>query len=437
MGKKEKIGELLLGMGVLREEQITSIVGFQKKDRDTGLYSRFGEVCVRKGWVSAPKVTIALKMQKEKEYEKTGLADVLFSLGTLTEKEMQTAVSLSRTKNEEIDEIILENEFCTPEELKAAGELLFLRRSASMRSLTTSSYAPFNIMPLLVLKQIDKAMDVEGQCLCSQCWNNIFSLSLNNLPPLYVSDNRNIDKYLDRFNTEYKDLIKEKLDFAVGKVSVNPKASCRSRFSDDLLTGTDDEALSFDVLVNVSNRHIHLSQEDLEALFGKGYELKKLKDLMQTGQYAAEETVTLSGPKGEIPRVRILGPVRAETQIEISGTDQFVLGVRVPVRASGRLEGTPGIRIIGPENEVTLEKGVIRALRHVHMHPSDADRIGVHSGEMVNVRLSGDRSTICEGVLLRATESSMLEMHIDTDEANAAGLASKSTGQILVSPVSA
>jgi putative phosphotransacetylase len=153
---------------------------------------------------------------------------------------------------------------------------------------------------------------------------------------------------------------------------------------------------------------------------------------MQPGQYAAQETVTLVGPKGELDRVRVLGPPRSQTQVEISGTDQFVLGLKAPVRESGKLDGTPGIVIRGPAGEVELDSGVVRALRHIHMLPQEADRMGVQNGETISVRLAGDRATVCEGVLVRATETSALEMHIDTDEANAAGLPAESMGEVLV-----
>jgi putative phosphotransacetylase len=227
-------------------------------------------------------------------------------------------------------------------------------------------------------------------------------------------------------------MVRHTLTQAVRIVQANPKAACRSRFSDDLLMGTDQATHVHEVVVHMSNRHIHISQEHIEILFGAEYKLKPFKDLMQPGQFAAYETVKIIGPKGEIDRVRVLGPERRETQVEISGTDQFILGIKVPVRESGKLEGTPGITISGPAGQVTTERGVIRALRHIHMLPAQADSMGVQNGEKVSVRLVGDRSTICEGVLIRATDTSALEMHIDTDEANSAGFPAESMGQILV-----
>lgn len=174
--------------------------------------------------------------------------------------------------------------------------------------------------------------------------------------------------------------------------------------------------------VGVSNRHVHLSVEHKEILFGRGYKLTYIKSLSQKGQFAALETVTLVGTRGSIEGVRILGPERKETQVEISRTDMYKLGVNAPVRDSGELEGTPGIVIIGPQGMVELRKGVICAKRHIHMNTEDARVFGTRDKEEVIVRTKGERGLIFEKVLVRVDDSFVLEFHIDTDEANAAGL---------------
>lgn len=181
-----------------------------------------------------------------------------------------------------------------------------------------------------------------------------------------------------------------------------------------------DKAILGTVPVGISNRHIHLSNQDLETLFGKGYELTVRNELSQTGQFAAEETISIEGPKSSMQNIRILGPTRAETQLEISRTDSFALGVRPPVRDSGSLEGSPGIKLIGPEGEVVLDKGVIIAQRHIHMTEEDAEKFGVEDKDLVSVRVGGERGVIFENVLVRVRNDFVLEMHIDTDEANAA-----------------
>ncbi len=182
-----------------------------------------------------------------------------------------------------------------------------------------------------------------------------------------------------------------------------------------------EEAL---VPVGVSNRHIHLSQEHLETLFGKGYELTKLKDLSQPGQYACKEQLTLIGPSLKaIEGVRVLGPVRKESQVEISRTDSFTLKVKPPVRESGKIEGSAPITIVGPKGIVTLKEGCILANRHIHMSLEDGKKFGVKDGEYVAVEAKGDgKRTTLYDVQVRVSDKFALEMHLDTDDANACGI---------------
>ena len=175
--------------------------------------------------------------------------------------------------------------------------------------------------------------------------------------------------------------------------------------------------------VGVSARHVHVSQADLETLFGYGAVLHPKKALSQPGQFACEETVDLKGPRGTIPHVRILGPVRPHTQVEVSQTDALKLGIEAPVRESGDIQNTPGLTLVGPQGSIELKRGVIVAMRHIHMTPSDARALGVEDKEEVTVRtLQGSRSLIFEHVVARVSPSYKLDFHIDTDEANAAGL---------------
>ena len=170
----------------------------------------------------------------------------------------------------------------------------------------------------------------------------------------------------------------------------------------------------------VSNRHIHLSQDVLDILFGKGYELKISKPLSQPGQYACEEKLTLLGSKGKIEGIRILGPVRPETQVEISITDSFLLGIKPAIRMSGDLKDTPGGKLIGPQGEYLLPGGIIVSKCHLHASKEQASWYGLKDGDMICVRKKGARTVIFEDVLVRAGDKHSLELHIDTDEANAA-----------------
>ena len=185
-------------------------------------------------------------------------------------------------------------------------------------------------------------------------------------------------------------------------------------------------------LVETSARHVHVTQEHLEILFGKGYELTKKKDLSQPGQYACEERVTVVGPKKELKGVSILGPVRKATQVELSLTDGRSIGVAAPVRESGDVAGSAGCKLIGPAGEVELTEGVIAAKRHIHATPADAEQLGVKNGDIVSVKVDTDgRSLVFGDVVVRVSDSYALAMHIDTDESNAAGCGREQYGEIV------
>ena len=185
--------------------------------------------------------------------------------------------------------------------------------------------------------------------------------------------------------------------------------------------------------VGLSNRHLHLTIQDIEILFSKGARLTKLKDLSQPGQFAANEIITLVGPKGRMEKVRVLGPVRKETQVEVSRTDSYTLGIKPPVRISGNVKGSSGIRIIGPKGEIELREGVIIAQRHIHMSPDEARSFGVKDGDIVRVQVPGKRALIFNNVMIRSGPTHRLDFHIDIDEANAAGLSQGDLVEIIKS----
>ena len=183
--------------------------------------------------------------------------------------------------------------------------------------------------------------------------------------------------------------------------------------------------------VEASGRHVHLSRKELDALFGTGYELTKAKDLSQPGQYASKERLTVVGPKGAFHNVVILGPVRKESQVEISITDCLQLGVKAPIRESGDIEGTPGIVLVNGDKSVSLDKGLIVAKRHVHMTPEDAEKIGVKNHDIVKVKVEGARPLIFDDVVIRVSPKFATYMHIDYDEANACGFSKGIRGRII------
>ncbi len=220
--------------------------------------------------------------------------------------------------------------------------LAMVRAANAVRRVTSSSFSPYNVMELIVGEEAGGAIRGDGLCSCSQCWSNVFALALNALPARYVSDHSRIPDYYRRFREEYGQLAAERVTAALSQVRSNPKASCLSRFSAEILAGRERDAAVHEILVRVSGRHVHLDHAAFERLFGRGVSPSVLKELHQPGQFAANETVTLVGPKGAIPHVRIVGPLRGEVQVEISGTDQFTLGITAPVRESGRLEERRG-----------------------------------------------------------------------------------------------
>lgn len=185
--------------------------------------------------------------------------------------------------------------------------------------------------------------------------------------------------------------------------------------------------------VGVSGRHVHLSESDVAALFGPSYELTKLKDLSQPNQFAAEETVMVVGPRGAIEGVRILGPVRGKTQVEVSGTDAIKLGLRPPLRQSGDIAASAPATIVGPKGSVYLKEGLIIAQAHIHMTPSDAEHYGVRDGQFFKIKINSIRPITFDKVLIRVSKSYKLEMHIDTDEANAGLIQSGEVGELILS----
>lgn len=176
------------------------------------------------------------------------------------------------------------------------------------------------------------------------------------------------------------------------------------------------------ILTNVSNRHIHLSKEDMEKLFGKGYQLTKKKDLVQPSEHACEEVLTIQGPKRSIENVRVLGPLRNQTQVEVFVTDAIRLGIEICIRLSGDLAGSQPIKIIGPKGTVDLKEGCIVAKRHIHFKTEDAKFYGVKNGDALKLKTEGERGLVFDNVIARVSDKMTLECHLDMEEANASGV---------------
>jgi len=196
--------------------------------------------------------------------------------------------------------------------------------------------------------------------------------------------------------------------------------------TDQVLESLNEKSLKSDqskykIPIGISVRHIHITQSDLEKLYGSGYKLSKKSDLAQPGEFASNEVVTLVGPRlKSIENVRILGPVRDHTQVEVSQTDAFTLGIKPPVRRSGNISGSESLTLVGPEGSITLKEGVIRANRHIHMPPEAAAEMNVKDDEIVSVEIPGKKGVILRNVQVRVKKGWVLQMHLDTDDANAA-----------------
>ena len=190
--------------------------------------------------------------------------------------------------------------------------------------------------------------------------------------------------------------------------------------------------MSNKILIETSARHVHVTQEALEALFGKGAQLTKKKDLSQPGQFACEERVTIVGPKKELANVSILGPVRPATQVELSATDARSIGIPIAIRESGDIVGTPGCKIIGPAGEIEISEGVIVAKRHIHMIPETAEKLGLKNKDIVWVKAeTNGRTAILGDVVVRVSDKFADAMHIDTDESNAISASANLMGEII------
>lgn len=189
--------------------------------------------------------------------------------------------------------------------------------------------------------------------------------------------------------------------------------------------------MSHKINIGISNKHLHLSKEDLAKLFGEGYELTPIKDLVQPGQFASEERVDVVGPKGTLKGLRVLGPVRKETQVELAATDARKIGITAPVSESGVLDGTAPCKLVGPKGEIELDRGVMIAWRHVHLSADQAKELGLKDHDIISVRFGGERGLTFDNVLVRAGDGNEKEMHLDTDEANAAGIAPGMDGELI------
>lgn len=300
-----------------------------------------------------------------------------------------------------------------------SGNAEALVRNEDHEKLRVGMLSPGDIFGEMSLLTSEKTTaDVIGLSPCTVLWigQDVFYSQVISHPPAM--------KYLCKILMERTKMI------ALEQTQNRKTVSGSKRTEGLLLAHANQQMRKTPIPLEVSAHHIHLSQEDTEKLFGKGHSLTRESDLSQPGQFACKEKVNLVGTKGRVENVRILGPVRKASQVEIAMTEQYKLGIRPPIRESGDIQGSPGIILEGPAGTATLSQGVICALRHIHMTPADATRLGLQDKAVVRVRVDGDRELIFGDVVVRVNPAFKLAMHIDTDEANAANIKTGAIGHI-------
>jgi putative phosphotransacetylase len=428
-----RIATLLVERGKITQHQLEHAVRAQLHRKQLGFQSALGEICVENGWCTVKDIMSAMKEHEDDiSHSSLLLGQILFTLGFISQAELSQALEEQKDCSMSLGDTLIELGYCSEEQIKVATEFQTLYRNGLLRHSTLTRFHPYNIMELLVNDEINNIIAEKEGCFCQECWANIFALAMNGLPPLYVTNERLILAFIERTRAEYADRVRGQLEAAVEKVKQQPKGACRGqRLQRDLERIRLAKGYIGQVTVHVCQRHVHLCTEHKQALFGADYEFAPWKDCAQPGQYITKEVVSLIGKRGKLENVHVYGPLRKDTQVEISETDQYLLGVNAPLREPGNLKGTPGIRLIGPAGEIEIPHGVIRPLHHIHLNHESAGQLGVRHAERVDVRLSGDRMTVSEGVLIWVDESEIAEMHIDSDEAYNAGISAKSIGDIL------
>lgn len=427
-----RIGTILVERRQITQNQLEHAVREQMHRDKLGIQSSIGEICVENGWCTVKDITLAMKDHEKEISHSTLLGQILVNLGFISQTILNQVIENQQDSSISLGETLTELGYCTEDQIKMAFEFQTLYRDSIIRHSTLTRFHPYNIMETLVNYEINNIIAEKQGCFCQECWANTFALAMKGLQPLYVTDERLIATFIERSRAEYTDFVRYQLEIAVDKVKKQPKGACRGkRLQKDFKLISLAGGFMGQVTVRVTQRYVHLCSEHKSILFGPEHELVRWKDLTQPGQYIAKDVVSLVGKQGKIEKVHVYGPVSKETQVEISKTDQYLLGVRAPVRMPGNLEGTPGIRLIGPVGEIEITQGVIRLLHHIHINHEIASQLGVRNHDRVDIRLNGDRMTVSEGVLICVDESRVLEMHIDPDEAYDAGVPAESIGDIL------
>jgi len=403
-----RIGELLRRSGCLTDEQLQEALAEQRGHAPTDPAAPVGEICASHGWCTSADVAAALHEQHAAIFRDTTLGHLLLAQGRLTLRQLEAALDAQAELNAPLGQVLVSEGFCSPEDVHGAVDLQQQRRNSSLCNFAASRFHTWNVIEIVVNQELDDVLREEEACGCDECRANALALALNSLPPRYVSDQRQLLLFVERFRAESLELIRERTRLAVRRVQERPKSVQHTRGGRG--AGCEPQA-GHPLPVRRIERHAHLSQGDVEALFGPGHQLRRWKGVSQPGCFAARETIHVIGPKGTLERVRVIGPAAAASRVEVTGPDLFLLG-----RDEASPAPTVQATLWGPHGAVKKHDALVRIVDHIHVSPGEAEGLHLSPGEAVEVRIHGRRPCVLERVAVQIAEGFRLELHLPADE---------------------
>jgi len=395
-----RIGQLLCQGGWLTQDQLDQALEEQADRQALGTSSPLGEICARHGWCTMGDVAAAVRQQQDAAFRDTTLGHLLVTQDQLTLVQLDEALAAQEEVHAPLGQVLVAKGFCTPEQVQAAIALQTRRRNSALRHLTAAAFNTFNVTEIIVNQELDEIRRDEGACSCDECRANALALALNSLPPRYVSDHRLLLLFVDRFRAESLDLIRDRIRVAVQRVREHPN---HTRYAQP---PPPHARAGHPLPARRIERHVHLSQHDVERLFGPGYKLHPWQPTSQPGYFAARETVEIVGPQDTLRHVRVIGPPLRHTRVEAIGSDFYQLG-----------QGADNpVTLRGPHGTVDTKGGVMRIGEHLHVSDDEASALGLREGQAVRVRVRGERPRVFEAVPVRIAGGHALELHLPADE---------------------
>ena len=402
----DRIGHFLCQGGCLSEAQLDEALAEQARLADGGAAPPVGEICAQRGWCTTGDVAAAVRQQQEAVFRDTTLGHLLVAAGHLSLEQLDEALAAQAELRAPLGELLIASGACAPDQILAAVSLQARRRNAAIRHLTASAFSTFNVTEIVVNQELDAIRREEGACPCDECRANALALALNSLPPRYVSDQRLLRLYVERFRAESLDVIRQRIRVAVQRVQDRPKGQRHEHFA----SRRAEAAAVCPVAARRIERHVHLSADDVRALFGPDAQLTPWQPRSQPAFFAARETVDLVGPQGTIERVRVVGPAAEATRAEVTGPDLFALGLQAP-------PAHHDVSLRGPAGTLTRAAALVLIADHLHAPPDEARRLGLAEGRPTRVRVHAPRPRVYESVPVVVTPGASLELHLPAHEA--------------------